>query len=43
MSSIINELTTPHIWLYTAPLFDGLIIRESSSTTRTLAKVESKG
>lgn len=43
MSSIINELAIPHLWLYTAPLFDGLVIRESSGTTRTLAKVESKG
>lgn len=41
--SLISELIALHLCLYTAPPFDGIITRESSSITGTSVKVKNKG
>lgn len=40
---IISELSTPHLWLYTAPLFDGIITRKPNTIARTSVKVKNTG
>lgn len=37
---IISELITLHLWLYTAPLFDGIVTKEPN---RTSVKLKNTG